>query len=59
MCVRLVVLTLMFAATTATAGCSTSKQDLPSKEKIQQQVKRNAEMRDAEDRAEKEASAKR
>jgi len=54
---RPVVLTLMFAATAVTSGCSSSNQELPSKEKIQQQLKRNAEMRQAEDQAEKESSA--
>jgi hypothetical protein len=59
MCNRLVILALVLAPSVTTVGCSSSKQELPSKEKIQQQLKRNAEMRDAEDRAEKEGSAKR
>jgi len=57
MCIRLVILALMLVAAAATVGCSSSKQELPSKEKIQQQLKRDAEMRAAEDRAEKEKSA--
>jgi hypothetical protein len=57
MCIRLVVLTLMLATASAPTGCSSSKQELPSKERIQQQLKRDAEMRDAEDRLEKEKRA--
>src|SRR4051812_48647814 len=37
MCIRLVILALMLVAAAATVGCSSSKQELPSKEKIQQQ----------------------
>jgi hypothetical protein len=37
-------------------GCGKSKDELPSQEKIEQQLKRDAEMRAAEDSLEREAS---
>jgi hypothetical protein len=36
------------------AGCGSGKQELPTQERIQQQLKRDAAMREAEDRLEKE-----
>jgi hypothetical protein len=39
------------------SGCGSPKQELPTQEKIQQQVKRDAAMRDAEDRLDKEKAA--
>jgi hypothetical protein len=36
------------------SGCGSSKQELPTQEKIQQQLKRDAAMRDAEDQLDKE-----
>jgi hypothetical protein len=36
------------------SGCDSSKQELPTQEKIQQQLKRDAAMRDAEDQLDKE-----
>ena len=46
----------IFLVGTLLNGCGTSQQELPSKEKIQQQLDRDAEMRAEEDRLEKEAA---
>jgi hypothetical protein len=37
-------------------GCGSSDSELPSQEKVQQQLKRDADMRAEEDRLEKEAA---
>ena len=46
------VLSVLFAGPML-AGCGSSEQELPTQEKIQQQLKRDAEMRAEEDRLEK------
>jgi|1185.fasta_scaffold72481_2 hypothetical protein len=54
---RLVLLTLLLAVGPIVNGCNSAKPELPSQEKIQQQLKRDAAMREAEDRFEKEKGA--
>jgi len=51
---RLVLFSLLAFAGPVANGCGSLKQELPTQEKIQQQLKRDAAMRDAEDRLEKE-----
>ncbi|MEX0610543.1 MAG: hypothetical protein WD738_22290 [Pirellulales bacterium] len=52
---RLVLIVWMCGGLLLT-GCGSSKEELPSKEKIEQQLKRDAEMRAEEDRLEREAA---
>jgi hypothetical protein len=51
----LLALTLVIGCLSITA-CGSSDGELPSQEKIQQQLKRDADMRAEEDRLEKEAA---
>jgi hypothetical protein len=55
-CMRMILLTLLGAGA-AVGGCNSSKSELPSDDKIQQQLKRDAAMREAEDRVERETTA--
>ena len=52
---RLLLLSVALIMGPVLAGCGSSKQELPTQEKIQQQLKRDAEMRAEEDRSEKES----
>jgi hypothetical protein len=56
-CRHVVVFTPLVIAGLMAGGCGSPKQELPSQEKIQQQLKRDAAMREAEDRLDKEKSA--
>jgi hypothetical protein len=48
-------LTLAFLFLASISGCGSPKSEPPSPEKIQQQVERDAAMRAAEDKAERES----
>jgi hypothetical protein len=58
MCGSRIVLVMVLAVTgQLVSGCGSLKQEPPTQERIQQQLKRDAAMREAEDRLEKEKSA--
>ena len=54
---RLVMLACLVVAMELAVGCGSSKHELPSQEKIQQQLKHDAAMREAEDRLDKQQNA--
>jgi hypothetical protein len=53
---RLLLLVLMLIGGSQFVGCGESKTELPTREKIQRQVERDAAMQAEEDRLEKEAA---
>jgi len=53
---RILLAFSMVVASGSVTGCGSSESELPSQEKIQQQLKRDADMRAEEDRLEKEAA---
>ena len=55
--VRFLLFTILVIGVQFLTGCSSGNQELPSQEKIQQQLKRDADMREAEDRLEKKNRA--
>jgi hypothetical protein len=55
--VRILLFTILVIGVQFLTGCSSRNQELPSQEKIQQQLKRDADMREAEDRLEKGSRA--
>jgi hypothetical protein len=55
---RLLFLALMVTGGALLFGCGGSQSELPTQEKIQQQLERDAAMRAEEDRLEREAAQK-
>jgi hypothetical protein len=51
---RIALIFALVIAGGSVAGCGSSESELPNQEKIQQQLKRDADMRAEEDRLEKE-----
>jgi hypothetical protein len=52
---KILMIFALIISSGSVTGCGSSESELPSQEKIQQQLKRDADMRAEEDRLEREA----